>query len=128
VIDAITSQHQPHDSAAKQAPLAATEPGLSTIETTLSMGLVLVERGELSQQQLLKSLTEGPASVIGRRSAIEPGAPADLCVFDPSAVWTPAAGNLCSAGLHHPFPSKSLPGVVRLTLCDGVSAWSSESV
>ncbi|MEP6135480.1 dihydroorotase, partial [Marinobacter sp.] len=36
VIDAITSQHQPHDSAAKQAPLAATEPGLSTIENTLS--------------------------------------------------------------------------------------------
>jgi dihydroorotase len=128
VIDAITSQHQPHDSAAKQAPLAATEPGLSTIETTLSMGLVLVERGELSQPQLLKSLTEGPASVIGRRAVIEPGAPADLCVFDPGAVWTPAASNLCSAGLHHPFPSKSLPGVVRLTLCDGVSAWSSESV
>jgi dihydroorotase len=126
VIDAITSQHQPHDSAAKQAPLAATEPGLSTIETTLSMGLLLVQRGELSRQQLLNALTEGPASVIGRRAAVEPQAPADLCVFDTSSVWTPSADNLCSAGLHHPFPSESLPGRVRLTLCGGVTAWSSE--
>ena len=128
VIDAITSQHQPHDSAAKQAPLAATEPGLSTIETTLSMGLLLAERGELSHQQLLKALTEGPASVIGRRAAIEPGEPADLCVFDPDAAWTPSASNICSFGLHHPFPSRTLPGVVRLTLCDGVDAWTDKPV
>lgn len=132
VIDAITSQHLPHDSAAKQAPLAATEPGLSTIETTLSMGLMLVERGELSRQQLCRALTEGPASVIGRHAVIEPGAPADLCVFDPGASWTPSARTLCSVGLHHPFPSGSapavsLPGVVRLTLCNGESVWSSET-
>jgi dihydroorotase len=132
VIDAITSQHLPHDSAAKQAPLAATEPGLSTIETTLSMGLMLVERGELSRQQLCRALTEGPASVIGRRAVIEPGAPADLCVFDPGASWTPSARSLCSVGRHHPFPSGSapavsLPGVVRLTLCNGESVWPSET-
>lgn len=126
VIGAITSQHQPHDSAAKQAPLAATEPGLSTIETTLSMGLLLVQCGELSLQQLVRALTEGPASVIGRRAVIEPQAPADICVFDADGVWTPSASTLCSAGLHHPFPSTSLPGRVRLTLCGGVTAWSSE--
>lgn len=126
VIDAITSQHQPHDSAAKQAPLPATEPGLSTIETTLSMGLLLVQRGELSRPQLLEALTAGPASVIGRRATIEPQVPADLCVFDPNTAWTPSAGNLCSAGPHHPFPSESLPGRVRLTLCGGLTAWSPE--
>lgn len=126
VIDAITSQHQPHDSAAKQAPLAATEPGLSTIETTLSMGLLLVERGELSLQQLLRALTEGPASVLGRRAVIEPDAAADLCVFDPARTWAPSASTLCSAGIHHPFPSRSLPGVVQLTLCNGETAWASE--
>lgn len=126
-IDAVTSQHQPHDSAAKQAPLAATEPGLSTIETTLSMGLELVGRGELTQQRLLQALTEGPASVIGRTAVIEPGAVADLCVFDPGSTWTPTNDNLLSAGRHHPFPSQSIPGVVRLTLCNGVTAWSNES-
>ena len=125
-IHAITSQHQPHDSAAKHAPLPATEPGLSTIETTLAMGLLLVQRGELSRQQLLRALTEGPASVIDRRAIIEPGAPADLCVFDATATWKLSAGSLFSAGLHYPLLPQPLPGVVRLTLCDGRISWSSE--
>lgn len=123
IIDAITSQHQPQDTAAKQAPLAATEPGLSTIELVLSMGLTLVERNELSLPQLLAALTRGPANVLGRQASVEQGAPADLCIFDPDSRWTPSPSTLCSSGLHHPLPDQSLPGVVRLTLCGGEKAW-----
>ena len=123
VIDAITSQHQPHDSAAKQAPLAATEPGLSTIESTLSMGLLLVERGELDMASLMRALTSGPAAVIGRSAELRQGEVADLCVFDPDATWVPGDTSLSSVGRHVPLPGKALPGVVRLTLCDGRQAW-----
>ncbi len=124
VIAAITSQHLPQDTAAKQAPLAATEPGLSTIETTLSMGLSLVERKELTLTQLLAALTDGPARVIDRQAEIIKGAAADLCVFDPDATWTPSDDSLLSAGRHHPMPGQSLKGAVRLTLCGGNVAWS----
>jgi dihydroorotase len=123
VIDAITSQHQPHDSAAKQAPLAATEPGLSTIESALSMGLLLVERGELDMASLVRALTSGPAAVIGRSAELRQGAEADLCVFDPDATWVPGDTNLSSVGRHVPLPGKTLPGVVCLTLCKGQQAW-----
>lgn len=123
VIDAIVSQHQPHDSAAKQAPLGATEPGLSTIESTLSMGLMLVSRGELTLPSLLRSLTAGPAAILGRDACIEAGAIADLCVFDPEATWTPGEGTLISAGRHAPVLDNAIPGVVKLTLCDGRVAW-----
>lgn len=123
VIDAITSQHQPHDSAAKQAPMAATEPGLSTIESTLSMGLLLVKRGELDTESLVRALTAGPASVIGRSAELGDGAVADLCVFDPQATWKLGDANRCSVGRHVPLPGKDLPGVVRLTLCDGKQVW-----
>ena len=123
VIDAVTSQHQPHDSAAKQAPMAATEPGLSTIESTLSMGLLLVERGELGSADLMRALTTGPAGVLGRSAELREGAVADLCVFDPKATWRPEEFNLCSVGRHVPLPGQEIPGVVRLTLCNGKQAW-----
>lgn len=123
VIDAITSQHQPHDSAAKQAPMAATEPGLSTVESTLSMGLLLVQRGELDMASLMRALTAGPAAVIGRSAGLAEGAEADLCVFDPKATWVANGSSLCSVGRHVPLPGKEIPGVVRLTLCDGKQVW-----
>ncbi|KPP97444.1 dihydroorotase [Marinobacter sp. HL-58] len=123
VIDAITSQHQPHDSAAKQAPMAATEPGLSTVESALPMGLLLVQRGELDMKSLVRALTAGPAGVVGRSAGLQEGAEADLCVFDPKATWVANEHTLRSMGHHVPLPGKDLPGVVRLTLCNGQQAW-----
>ena len=127
VIDAIVSQHLPHDSAAKQAPLPATEPGLSSIESVLSLGLGLVQGGELTLAELVRGLTSGPASVIGRTATIGSDEIADLCVFDPEAHWTPSRQTLISAGQHAPVLGRSLPGLVRLTLLDGQEAWVSET-
>lgn len=123
IIDAIVSQHQPHDTAAKQAPMAATEPGLSSIESVLSLGLELVEMNELSLADLMRALTTGPASVIGRSARVAPGEPADLCLFDPEAFWAPGPRTLVSAGRHAPVTDRELPGVVQLTLAGGRKAW-----
>lgn len=110
VIDAIVSQHQPHDSAAKQAPLPATEPGLSSIESVLSLGLELVQNHELELPDLLRALTAGPAAVLGREVALTAGAAADLCLFDPDGHWQPSAATLLSAGRHAPVLERALPG------------------
>lgn len=123
VIDAIVSQHQPHDSAAKQAPLAATEPGLSTIESVLSLGLTLVASGDLALPDLLRALTSGPASVLSRNPRLVEGEVADLCVFDPQRHWTPSDQTLVSVGRHAPVTGRELPGVVRLTIVEGRVAW-----
>ena len=125
VIDAIVSQHQPHDSAAKRAPLAATEPGLSSIESVLSLGLGLVQQGELSETRLIAALTDGPATVLGLTgNTLSVGQVADICVIDTTATWTPTATNILSAGKHVPVTSRALPGVVRHTLCAGKTAWA----
>ena len=123
VIDAIVSQHQPHDSAAKQAPLPATEPGLSSIESVLSLGLELVQRNELELPDLLRALTAGPAAVLGREVALTAGAAADLCLFDPDGHWQPSAATLLSAGRHAPVLDRALRGDVKLTLVAGRTAW-----
>ena len=128
IIDAIVSQHKPQESAAKQAPIAASEPGLSSIESVLSLGLERVTASELSLPQLLRALTAGPASVLGYEEAgsadLSVGAVADLCVFNPDQHWHPGPGTLVSAGGHGPVLHRSLPGVVKYTLVAGHKAWS----
>ncbi|KXO09962.1 MULTISPECIES: dihydroorotase [Marinobacter] len=123
VIDAIVSQHQPHDSAAKQAPLPATEPGLSSIESVLSLGLGLVAAGELEMPDLLSALTLGPSRVLGREWALAEGVAADLCIFDPKGHWVPSPSTLVSAGHHAPRFGCELPGLMKLTLVGGRTAW-----
>lgn len=123
IIDAIVSQHQPHDSAAKQAPLPATEPGLSSIESVLSLGLELVQNHELELPDLLRALTAGPAAVLGREVALTAGSAADLCLFDADGHWQPSTATLLSAGRHAPVLDRALPGEVKLTLVAGRTAW-----
>jgi dihydroorotase len=128
IIDAIVSQHQPNDTAAKQAPVAATAPGLSSVESVLSLGLELVDQGELTLGRLVQALTTGPASVINRQASLNDGDVADVCVFDPEARWRPGAQTLVSAGRHAPVTDRELPGVVRLTLAAGHVAWQHPAV
>ncbi|MBR9871618.1 MAG: dihydroorotase [Gammaproteobacteria bacterium] len=123
VIDAIVSQHQPHDTAAKQAPLPATEPGLSSIESVLSLGLELVKSGELSRQRLLTALTQGPGRIVGLSPEIASGAVADLCIFNPAASWQPSEQTLVSTGKHAPLMGRKLEGKVELTLVAGRPVW-----
>lgn len=120
VIDAIVSHHRPTDEAAKLAPFPETEPGLSTVESTLSLGLERVDAGEISRAALLRALTTGPARVLGLATpAIAEDAPADLTLFAPDQRWQPGCGGLFSAGSHLPVDDRELPGVVRLTAVDG---------
>lgn len=125
VIDCVVSQHQPHDPAAKQAPFGETEPGLSTVESLLGLGLTLVNRGELRRERLLQALTAGPAAVLGLPPvSLEPGGRADVTVFDPAASWVPGPRTLLSAGKHAPLMGEAIPGRVLLTLSSGRVAYS----
>jgi dihydroorotase len=44
---------------------------------------------------------------------------ADLCVFDPVAMWTVKPETLRSQGKHTPFSGYELPGRVRCTVVGG---------
>lgn len=119
VIQAISSHHQPHERDAKQAPFGATEPGISSVELLLPLGLTLVEEGVLDLPTLLARLTSGPARALRLPAGeLKVGSPADLVLFDPTAS-TLAGERWHSRGENSPFLGHCLPGNVRYTLADG---------
>lgn len=123
-IQAICSDHQPHDPAAKQAPFAATEPGISGLETLLPLGLMLVEQKLLSLPQLIEKLSSAPAEILGiQRGTLGLGDVADICLFDPEAEWVFSADNCVSAGKNSPFLNHAFKGRVVRTLIGGKTVY-----
>ncbi|EGV31228.1 dihydroorotase, multifunctional complex type [Thiorhodococcus drewsii AZ1] len=120
VISAICSDHQPHDADAKLAPFPETAPGISALETLLPLALRLADEGVMDLATLIERLTHGPATILGRAlGRIAPGAPADICVFDPETTWVVNPATLISHGLHTPFNEQEMRGRVSWTLLGG---------
>lgn len=119
-IDAICSDHQPHEADAKLAPFPETATGISALETLLPLALRLVEEGALELIDVIERLTLGPARALGLElGRLAPGQPADICVFDPDTIWTPAPDTLFSQGYNTPFLGQTMRGRVTWTLLDG---------
>ncbi|MEH6576064.1 MAG: dihydroorotase [Amphritea sp.] len=117
---AICSDHQPHELAAKQAPFAATEPGMMGLETLLPLSLLLVEQELITLPQMIAKLTTGPAQVLGTDlGSLSEGNCADVCIFAPEEEWQLTEETTRSAGTNTPFMNYPLHGVVHYTLLDG---------
>ena len=119
-INAICSDHQPHDIDAKNGPFSATEPGISGLETLLPLSLRLVDEEILSLSEALARLTCNPARILGLAvGTLELGTVADICIFDPNATWDFSAKNMLSQGKNSPFDQWVFKGRVVKTLLAG---------
>ncbi|MNP06303.1 Dihydroorotase [compost metagenome] len=119
VIQAIASHHQPHEADAKNAPFAATEPGISSVELLLPLAMTLVQDGLLDLPTLIARLSHGPASALRLPAGqLAAGQAADIVLFDPEGS-TLAGESWLSRGQNCPFLGHCLPGSVRYTLMDG---------
>jgi dihydroorotase len=109
ILDAICSDHQPLDASAKLAPFPSTEPGMSTLETVLPLGLKLVREGVLTENELLRALTENPAKTLGLEKK------SGWLLIDPEARWTVNVETLLSNGKNTPWRDREMQGkVVRV--------------
>ena len=120
VIDAVCSDHQPHDDDAKAAPFSLTEPGASTLELLLPLMLDLAHKKILTPAQIVQCLAAGPARILGLSSgSLGKGAPADIVLINPDKTWTVNRMDLLSAGKNTPFDGWELQGKVTHTLLGG---------
>lgn len=119
-IDAICSDHQPHDIDAKQAPFASTEAGISSLETLLPLCLRLCQQSDLKLNDMISKITHTPANILGiNAGTLSVGANADICIFDEDEDWQLSDETTYSRGKNTPFLGWNLQGKVKHTIIDG---------
>lgn len=124
IIDAICSDHQPHEIDAKLAPFEETSPGISGFETLLPLVMRLVEENVLSETQAISYLTDKPSTLINVDSgSLAVGRSADLSIYDPNAFWQLDIDNMTSGGKNTPFSGWGFSGKTVQTFVKGNSVF-----
>jgi dihydroorotase len=129
-IDVVCSDHTPVDDEGKMLPFAEAEPGSTGLELLLSLTLKWAQDAKVPLVDALARVTSGPGRVLAASSSaiasagqLGIGAPADLCIVDPSAYWQVSRQSLLSQSKHTPFLGIDLPGRVQTTIVRGQVAW-----
>lgn len=121
LIPVMASDHAPHHRDDKALPYADAPYGISGLETLVA-GLItaLIASGLMAPVDALALLTRGPDRVLGIGYAgLVPGAPADLTLIDPKAVWRVDPTRFVSLGKNTPLEGIQLTGRPVATMLDG---------
>ncbi len=119
-ISAICSDHRPLDAQTKCAPFPSTEPGISGIETLLSLCMRLIDEQLIDLPRLFNLLIDSPAQLLGiDKGHLKVGDTANLVIFNPNKVWQLHSETLLSRGKNSPFLGWEFKGKVDYTLLNG---------
>lgn len=120
VIDAIATDHAPHDLASKDKPLQEASFGIVGVETMLPLSLALYHQGVLSLKDLLAKMTCNAAKIINfDGGVIKKGARADLVVIDLDCEWKIDPDKFYSKSKNSPFGGFSVKGRAVRTVVGG---------
>jgi dihydroorotase len=118
-VDAIATDHAPHEPAAKQVEFDRAPFGVTGFETALALALELVHAGKLSLMRMIELFTTGPAGVLGRKRGIAEGEPGDLTIFSTDHAWTFYAAESASKSRNTPFDGRAFRGAPMATIVAG---------
>lgn len=120
-IDAIATDHAPHDEDSKQVPFPQAANGLIGLETSIALSnTYLVEAGHLTLFQLICMMSTRPAELLNLpHGTLEPGSPADFFLFDPKEEWVWDPKTRYSKSKNSPFEGHLLKGRVQATWVAG---------
>jgi dihydroorotase len=119
-IDIIASDHAPHHKDEKLCEFEIAASGISGLETLLLLSLQLYHKGILSLSELIRKLTQNPATILGlSKGTLRKGAQADIVVLDLETDNTIKADEFVSKGKNTPFDGMRLKGRVVETFWKG---------
>src|SRR5882762_2578861 len=119
-VDAIATDHAPHEPAIKDVEFDRAPFGILGFETALALALEqLVQSGRISLIRMVELFTTGPARVLGIERKITAGQPADLTIFSTERAWTYNVKESPSRSRNSPFDGRNFKGGPMATIVAG---------
>jgi dihydroorotase len=123
-IDAIATDHAPHSSIEKEVEFDMAANGIIGLETSVSLGMKLVEDEVITITDLVEKMSTNPARILGLESGLTIGNPADITIIDPDISYRVDADSFQSLSRNTPFDGWELKGKAVLTLVEGKIVFS----
>lgn len=124
-LDAVASDHAPHNIAEKEVEFDQAAFGMVGLETSLSLLLQLVHEGRLTPVQLVERMSPAPARILKLQGGtLREGAVADVTLIDPDLTFTVDAARFRSLSSNTPFQGRELKGKAVCTLVRGKAVYS----
>lgn len=126
-IDAIATDHAPHDQESKRVPLASASYGIVGLETMLPLSLSLYHNKIMPLRDVIAAMTYKPADIIhvpaGR---LKKGARADLTLIDLGLEWAMDPKQFLSKSQNSPFDEWKTKGRAVRTVVGGETVYTLE--
>ncbi len=120
-IDAIASDHAPHDLDSKRVEFSKASFGVIGLQTNLPLTLELVRSEKISRLRAIEAWTSAPAKAFGLRyGTLRKGACADICLIDPQHEWKFEPETIESKSKNSPFLARALKGIADTVIRNGV--------
>ena len=119
-VDAIATDHAPHEPALKDVEFDKAPFGILGFDTAIGLTLdQLVHTGKISLMRMVELFTTGPARVLGKERKLAVGEPADITIFSTDRAWTYNVKQSASKSRNSPFDGRSFKGGPVATIVAG---------
>jgi dihydroorotase len=110
-VDAIATDHAPHEPALKDVEFDRAPFGILGFETAIGLALEqLVHTGKVKLMRMVQLFTTGPARILGKERKIAAGEPGDITIFSLDRPWTYRVKESASKSRNSPFDGREFKG------------------
>ena len=127
-IDAIATDHAPHDQESKRVPMDSAAFGIVGLETMLPVSLSLYHNKIMPLRDVLAAMTYKPADIIHVEAGrLKKGAPADLTLVDLDTEWVIDPKQFVSKSKNSPYDNWKAKGRALRTVIGGETVYFIEN-
>jgi dihydroorotase len=119
-VDAIATDHAPHEPAIKDVEFDKAPFGILGFDTAIGLALEqLVHTNRIPLMRMVELFTTGPARVLGKERKLVAGEPGDVTIFSLHRPWTYHVKETSSKSRNSPFDGHDFKGGPVATVVAG---------